>query len=120
MKVLVYDVIVPDYMSFEEIRDMVRYSSDSPIVVHWEYGEEKQIEMRKLLPKGRVQSRREFFYTHLQPRWESFGCKITNIRDEKATTEDIKYFKEAGWRRFDSPLSKEELTTFLTNDEASR
>lgn len=105
---MVYDIHVDEYLGFEDIREMIRYSSDRPILKEWSKTN-KHIEMRRFLPRGRVSRRRDHFHVITSRRWESFGCKISNIHDEEATEEDKKYFKEAGWRKFENPSIIEEF-----------
>jgi len=83
--VLVYTVKVPRWLSQDALSDMLQYCGDRVA--------ERQNDTITLRRYIRFSKNRDFFYSHIKPRWESFGCEVINIHEEKPTTEDHLFTK---------------------------
>lgn len=90
MKVLVYKITIPWLYGYGDVRDMFRYSEARPSKVEsWIRGKPKTVVMRQLLRHGARS--RKFFYAQIKKRWESFGCEVEIVGEEKADPGDKAY-----------------------------
>ncbi len=97
-----YRITQPSHDGIDTILDMVRYARAQLLKVEaYEKAESKQYIFRYLAGKP-------FFFSHVKPRWESFGCKVDVLSqtDELKTLVDDFEFHHGDWWNYDAEQFK--------------